>query len=348
MEDEKLDLFEFLDVSTELLLELEEAVCKIEIGKGFDENLAIIQESLDLIRKGAIILKFDTISPIVDHLRGLIFKRKDEKIFSPIFIQYLLGSSIHMREIFSDGGTQIRFFYGDPDEKGIDSENSEKIKFLKEIQNLVPEYNFVSIFEKLRQTKSEEDFGSVMGDYFEKRNPLIVVIDDDPNIADALESILEISLKIRMTHYLSAKEAFEKLEALSPDLIIIDYNMPEMSGLEFIKNSRDKLINIPIIFFTGYLDKDICLEALSSGADAIIEKPFSNEKIIDIVEHNLNKYSNFKKMINIINSLFYQFSGTRSELEQTGAYKVLSHQMKKLISAKDSFKNGKLKLNINI
>lgn len=348
MEKKKLDLFEFLDLATNLLLELEDAVCKIEFEDAFEQNYTIIQESLDLIRKGSYIIDFKCLSPIIDHLRTLVFKRKNAKKFTPIFSEYLLSSSIYLRDIFNEGETEIAFTFNDPDELQKDLDSSTEGNLPDDIQDLMPKHNFSAIFKELKETGTEEDFRSIMQEHFERRNPLIIIIDDDPNTTETLEMILSTSLKVRLVPFISVNEALKKITSLSPDLVIVDQKMPEMTGIEFIENARKNLLNIPIIFTTGFLDKDLCLKALRIGADAIIEKPFSKEEVVQIVENCLKKYSNYKSLINIINSLFYQFSGSHIDLEKNATYELLNTQIKKLIKAKASLTGGPLKINITV
>ncbi len=76
------------------------------------------------------------------------------------------------------------------------------------------------------------------------------------------------------------KEALEKIEELSPDLIITDIMMPYASGLEiigFVRKNKDK--KVPIIILSAMGQEDVVLEAFQLGADDYITKPFSPNEL---------------------------------------------------------------------
>ncbi|MCG3217780.1 MAG: response regulator, partial [Candidatus Heimdallarchaeota archaeon] len=70
----------------------------------------------------------------------------------------------------------------------------------------------------------------------------------------------------------SAKDALKLLEKKSYDIIISDYQMPEMNGLEFLKEVKEKDSNIPFIMFTGKGREEVAIDALNLGANRYIQK----------------------------------------------------------------------------
>lgn len=77
------------------------------------------------------------------------------------------------------------------------------------------------------------------------------------------------------------KEAYNKLQSENPDIIITDWNMPNMSGLEFVKAVRgdEKFGNIPILMVTTRGMKQDILEALKAKVNSYIIKPFTPQTI---------------------------------------------------------------------
>ena len=71
------------------------------------------------------------------------------------------------------------------------------------------------------------------------------------------------------------------------DLVITDYTMPEMNGVELLDKIRDKFKNIPVIIMTAFGDKEIVLEALGHGCSGFIDKPFTLDELINEVNHNI-------------------------------------------------------------
>ncbi|MCA9214468.1 MAG: response regulator [Planctomycetales bacterium] len=73
-------------------------------------------------------------------------------------------------------------------------------------------------------------------------------------------------------------EALEKVASEKPDLILSDWNMPEMKGIDLLKKLREDGCTIPLGFITSESGTDIANEAAESGAEFIITKPFNAEK----------------------------------------------------------------------
>lgn len=85
--------------------------------------------------------------------------------------------------------------------------------------------------------------------------------------------------------------AFEKAVAEKPDLIILDRQMPVMSGIETCKKIRETaaLRDIPVIFLTGQDTKAEIMEGYSEGASEYITKPFNLNELIETVAKILSK-----------------------------------------------------------
>ena len=121
----------------------------------------------------------------------------------------------------------------------------------------------------------------------------ILIVDDSPTILKFLVKILNKLNYPDVITASSAKEAFSILDNLSVNLILLDWNMPHMNGLEFLqilKNSND-LRQIPIIMVTIEKTVDKVKEAIDNGAEGYIVKPINIEllklRLKDIEESNL-------------------------------------------------------------
>jgi len=102
----------------------------------------------------------------------------------------------------------------------------------------------------------------------------ILHVDDDSSIREQARIFLEKevnSFDVDTAH--SAKEALTRLDGNGYDIIISDYKMPEMDGLEFLKVVReDRGSDIPFIIFTGKGREEVAMEALNLGADRYLQK----------------------------------------------------------------------------
>ncbi|MDR0502391.1 MAG: response regulator [Treponema sp.] len=88
----------------------------------------------------------------------------------------------------------------------------------------------------------------------------------------------------------SAGKMFEMLENITPDLILMDVNMPDVDGYEAIKTLKadGRFSAIPVVFLTGKSDRESVVKGLSLGAVDYIIKPYNASKLIEIVENNLS------------------------------------------------------------
>lgn len=100
----------------------------------------------------------------------------------------------------------------------------------------------------------------------------VLIVDDDPLFLELSKTFLEIFYDINSDTVESAREALEKLEEDSYDLVIADYYMPFMDGITFLRNIRNKRNNIPFILFTGIEEKEIMYRAIENGAHSFIQK----------------------------------------------------------------------------
>ncbi len=102
----------------------------------------------------------------------------------------------------------------------------------------------------------------------------VLFVDDETGILEQAKDFLEKEderLKIKTTT--SPKEALELLEENTIDAIVSDYKMPDMTGLELLRDIREgKEIDIPFIIFTGKGGERVALEALNLGADKYLRK----------------------------------------------------------------------------
>ncbi len=87
----------------------------------------------------------------------------------------------------------------------------------------------------------------------------------------------------------SGLEAIEVLKKENFDVILMDINMPELNGFETTVEIRKMAIEIPIIALTAYNKKQVLQQAILSGIDAVLVKPFEPEKLFEIINEQLNK-----------------------------------------------------------
>ena len=115
----------------------------------------------------------------------------------------------------------------------------------------------------------------------------ILVVDDDDGIRMLVKKYLNEN-NFLVTTSESAEDAFQKIEVVKFDLIVLDIMMPGKSGLEFI-NENKKNIETPIILLTAKAETSERVEGLEVGADDYLPKPFDPKELILRIKNIINK-----------------------------------------------------------
>ena len=109
----------------------------------------------------------------------------------------------------------------------------------------------------------------------------ILVLDDDKLVTSSLKSLLEIEGFTNAVFFNSPLDALSFLESNPRDVIISDFMMPEMNGLEFLSKAKEICPNSSMILLTGYADKENAIKAINEvGLYKYIEKPWDNDEFI--------------------------------------------------------------------
>ncbi|MDA9694274.1 response regulator transcription factor [Candidatus Pelagibacter sp.] len=129
----------------------------------------------------------------------------------------------------------------------------------------------------------------------------ILVVDDDEGIRTLVKKYLNENNYL-VTTANSAEDAFEKIQIIKFDLIILDIMMPGKSGLEFIKENQKKL-DTPVILLTAKGKADERVEGLEVGADDYLPKPFEPKELILRIQNIIRKTkkNNQKRVIQFEN-----------------------------------------------
>ena len=114
-------------------------------------------------------------------------------------------------------------------------------------------------------------------------NMKVLIVDDFATMRRILRNILkQIGFK-NMIEADNGKNALKELKKEKVDLIMCDWNMPEMPGIELLKNIRadDELKDIPFVMVTAEAQKDNIIEAVKAGVSNYVIKPFTAETITE-------------------------------------------------------------------
>lgn len=117
-------------------------------------------------------------------------------------------------------------------------------------------------------------------------NKKLLIVDDERMILE-LTSMVLTSRGFDVSVVDNATDSYELIEREQPALVLLDYMMPQVNGLDALKEIRARFPETYVIMFTGKGSEEVAVELMKSGASDYILKPFSNAKLVERIENIL-------------------------------------------------------------
>lgn len=117
-------------------------------------------------------------------------------------------------------------------------------------------------------------------------NSMVYVVDDDPSVGTAIERLIR-SAGHEARVFTSASDFLDSLDPDAPACLVLDVDMPTVSGLDLQEYLADKSIPLPIVFITGHGTVPMSVKAMKAGAVDFLPKPFSDADLLDAVRQAL-------------------------------------------------------------
>ncbi|HYF14640.1 MAG TPA: response regulator [Phycisphaerales bacterium] len=115
----------------------------------------------------------------------------------------------------------------------------------------------------------------------------VLVVDDSKTMRSIQRAVLENLGHTEVLEATDGQDAVNKARAFRPDLILVDWNMPVMDGLSFVKAWRATNKNTPIIMVTRESEKRRVVEAIAAGVNGYVVKPFTPDFLSQRIEETL-------------------------------------------------------------
>lgn len=116
--------------------------------------------------------------------------------------------------------------------------------------------------------------------------PLISIVDDDAAVREAIESLIK-SAGYKAHVFPSAQEFLGSAHVDDTRCLILDVQMAGMNGLELQKHLLNSRHRVPIIFISAHCDSEVQARALEAGAIGFLQKPFSDDALLDAIKSSL-------------------------------------------------------------
>jgi FixJ family two-component response regulator len=118
--------------------------------------------------------------------------------------------------------------------------------------------------------------------------PCIVIVDDDPDVREALSCLLK-SVGLQVRALASLPEFLKTGRPEGPTCLVLDVRLPGQSGLDFQRDLAAAKIDVPIIFMTAYADIPMSVQAMKQGALEFLTKPVRDQDLLDAVHLGLER-----------------------------------------------------------
>ena len=118
----------------------------------------------------------------------------------------------------------------------------------------------------------------------------VLLVDDNEDQAFIAIETLSEDERIQVTDVTSGQACLDRLNEMMYDLVILDYSMPQMTGMEVLRKMRSSGLDVPVIMVTGYGDERVAVEAMKLGAaDYIIKSGHYHELLPSIVHRTIEQ-----------------------------------------------------------
>lgn len=184
----------------------------------------------------------------------------------------------------------------------------------------------------------------------------ILIVDDQQIIIDGLKSLLSSCKEISMIGYAnSGYQAIEQVGKLFPDIVLMDFNMPGIDGIETTEKLKHLFPDVKILMLTGYDELELIRDALKKGADGYVLKNICKTELISALETIMDgkKYLDSNVQNKVIDSFVQQEDSNispknESQLDNFGLTKREKEILRLIAFGKTSIEIGReLYISIN-
>lgn len=141
----------------------------------------------------------------------------------------------------------------------------------------------------------------------------LVIVDDEKMVVTSIKNYLMLETDYEILPFTSPEEALAEIKENPVSLVISDFLMPEMNGIEFLKKVKEINPNATTILLTGYADKENAIKAINDvGIYKYIEKPWDNEDLKITIDNAFERST----LINALETKLNELAEAKKKLEQ--------------------------------
>jgi FixJ family two-component response regulator len=119
-------------------------------------------------------------------------------------------------------------------------------------------------------------------------DPIVWVVDDDVSLREALGSLIR-SAGLRVETFASAQEFLARSQVDTPNCLVLDVQLPALSGLDLQKRMAEVNLEIPIVFITGHGNIPMSVRAMKAGAVEFLTKPLADRDLLEAIQQAISR-----------------------------------------------------------
>jgi PAS domain S-box-containing protein len=141
----------------------------------------------------------------------------------------------------------------------------------------------------------------------------IVIVDDESLVTETLSNLLQLETDYEIFAFNCPQEALLYIKDNSVDIVLSDFLMPKMNGIEFLSEVKKLKPSLSLVLLTGYADKENAIKAINEvGIYKYIEKPWDNDDLLITIKNGIERSNLVEALENKVNEL----SIAKKELEE--------------------------------
>ena len=155
----------------------------------------------------------------------------------------------------------------------------------------------------------------------------IYVVDDHPDMCHSLEALLT-SYGFDVICFTNPLEFVQSRDKLSPGVLLLDFRMPEMNGLDVLATIHSDLSRFPTVVITAHGEIDAAVKAIKLGAKDFIQKPFREKALLDVIQSAMDGFAAVgEKSLPLLDELTPREKDVVLSLSRGIPNKVVAHQL---------------------
>ena len=151
--------------------------------------------------------------------------------------------------------------------------------------------------------------------------PVVFIVEDDPSFRTFLQRLVSL-LGLQSATFTSAEEFLHSARLDTPGCLVLDIQMPDLSGLDLQQALARADVSLPIIFITGHGDIPMAVQAMKAGAVSFLAKPLRNQDLLDAIREAIHLDRAARRRRMEITSLREQYELLTAREREVFAYVV--------------------------